>query len=59
MMEGRGGIGNMMNGSGMSGMQNAMNSPKGQEMIKACGNFMESYGDNAKNEPDKAGSSQN
>jgi hypothetical protein len=48
------GMGNMMNGNGMSGMMqnenmgnmmNAMNSPEGQEMMNACGGFMDSYGD--------------
>lgn len=34
---------NMMNGNGMSKMMEAMNSPEGQKMMKACGNFMESY----------------
>ncbi|MBF0706666.1 hypothetical protein IQ283_08585 (plasmid) [Alkalihalobacillus hwajinpoensis] len=42
---------NMMNGNGMtkmmengnmSSMMNAMNSPQGEKMIEACGNFMES-----------------
>jgi hypothetical protein len=32
----------MMNGNGM---MEAMNSPEGQKMMSACGNFMESYGD--------------
>ncbi|MGM0867509.1 MAG: hypothetical protein ACQEWF_22905 [Bacillota bacterium] len=32
----------MMNGSGMGNMMEAMNSPEGQKMMKACGNFMES-----------------
>ncbi len=48
------GTGNMMNGNGMmnmmengnmSKMMDAMNSPEGQKMIKACGNFMESVKD--------------
>lgn len=33
---------NMMNGNGLKKMIEAMKSPKGQKMIKACGNFMES-----------------
>ncbi|OXS61492.1 hypothetical protein B0G93_106151 [Bacillus sp. V-88] len=32
----------MMNGSGMGNMMEAMNSPEGQKMMKACGDFMES-----------------
>jgi hypothetical protein len=36
------GMENMMNGNGM---MEAMNSPEGQKMMSACGNFMESYGD--------------
>lgn len=50
------GMGNMMNGNGngmmnmmengsMSQMMEAMNSPEGQKMMDACGDFMESYGD--------------
>lgn len=51
------GMDNMMNGHGMLGMMqmmvnenmskmmDAMNSPEGQEMMKACRKFMESYGD--------------
>ncbi|UYG98094.1 hypothetical protein [Cytobacillus firmus] len=34
---------NMMNGNGMMNMMEAMNSPEGQKMMKACGEFMESY----------------
>ncbi|KYD35358.1 MULTISPECIES: hypothetical protein [Geobacillus] len=34
---------NMMNGNGMMKMMEAMNSPQGQKMMKACGEFMESY----------------
>ncbi len=34
---------NMMNGDGMMKMMEAMNSPEGQKMMKACGEFMESY----------------
>lgn len=33
---------NMMNGNGMSKMMEAMNTPEGQQMMKACGEFMES-----------------
>ena len=33
---------NMMNGNGMTKMMEAMNSPEGQKMMKACGEFMES-----------------
>ncbi|MBF0706565.1 hypothetical protein IQ283_08070 (plasmid) [Alkalihalobacillus hwajinpoensis] len=45
------GMMNMMNGNGMtkmmengnmSSMMNAMNSPQGEKMIEACGDFMES-----------------
>jgi hypothetical protein len=32
-----------MNSNGMMNMMEAMNSPLGQEMMKACGEFMESY----------------
>lgn len=32
---------NMMNGNGMMNMMEAMNSPEGQKMMKACGEFME------------------
>jgi hypothetical protein len=31
-----------MNNNGMMNMMNAMNSPEGQEMMNACGEFMES-----------------
>ena len=50
MMNGNGMM-NMMNGNGMtkmmengnmSSMMNAMNSPQGEKMIEACGDFMES-----------------
>jgi hypothetical protein len=34
---------NMMNGNGMMKMMEAMNSPQGQKMMKACGEFVESY----------------
>ncbi|PGT79580.1 hypothetical protein [Bacillus sp. AFS040349] len=33
---------NMINGNGMMNMMEAMNSPEGQKMMKACGEFMES-----------------
>lgn len=33
----------LMNGNGMMKMMEAMNSPEGQKMMKACGEFMESY----------------
>ncbi|MGM0879118.1 MAG: hypothetical protein ACQEWV_31885 [Bacillota bacterium] len=36
---------NMMNGNGMTKMMEAMNSPEGQKMMKACGEFMESSDD--------------
>jgi hypothetical protein len=36
---------NMMNGNGMMNMMEAMNSPEGQKMMTACGEFMESYND--------------
>lgn len=36
------GMMNMMNGNGMDKMMEAMNSPEGQKMMKACGEFMES-----------------
>ncbi|MEA3321480.1 MAG: hypothetical protein U9Q88_15835 [Bacillota bacterium] len=36
------GMMNMMNGNGMAKMMEAMNSPEGQKMMKACGEFMES-----------------
>ncbi|MFC4324242.1 hypothetical protein [Litchfieldia salsa] len=39
------GMMNMMNGNGMSKMMEAMNSPEGQEMMKVCGEFMESTND--------------
>lgn len=39
------GMMNMMNGNGMSKMMEAMNSPEGQKMMKACGEFMESTKD--------------
>lgn len=32
---------NRMNGNGMTKMMEAMNSPEGQKMMKACGEFME------------------
>lgn len=32
----------MMNNDGMMKMMNAMNSPEGQKMMDACGNFMDS-----------------
>lgn len=32
----------MMDGNGMTKMMETMNSPEGQKMIKACGEFMES-----------------
>lgn len=32
---------NMMNGNGMMNMMEAMNSPEGQKMMKACGELME------------------
>ncbi|RBP86197.1 hypothetical protein DFO70_1303 [Cytobacillus firmus] len=31
------------NGNGMMNMMEAMDSPEGQKMMKACGNFMDSY----------------
>jgi hypothetical protein len=37
---------NMMNGEGMGKMMEAMNTPEGQEMIKACSSFMESTENN-------------
>jgi hypothetical protein len=52
----RNGMGNMMNGNGMTGMMkmmengnmqkmmNAMNSPEGQGMMETCGNFMDKTG---------------
>lgn len=33
---------NMMNSNGMTKMMEAMNSPEGQKMMDACGEFMES-----------------
>lgn len=39
---------NVMNNDNMNQMMNAMNSKEGQEMINSCGNFMGSYGDQAK-----------
>lgn len=36
---------NMMNGKGMTKMMEAMNSPEGQKMMKACEEFMESSDD--------------
>jgi hypothetical protein len=36
------GMMNMMNGNGMMQMMEAMNSPEGQKMMSACGEFMES-----------------
>jgi hypothetical protein len=54
-----GGMGNMMNGNGMTkmmenenmgNMMDAMNSPQGQKMMNACGDFMESYGDDEQEE---------
>jgi hypothetical protein len=33
---------NMMNDNVLKKMNEAMNSPEGQKMVKACGNFMES-----------------
>ncbi|PMC34921.1 hypothetical protein CJ195_20630 [Bacillus sp. UMB0899] len=35
----------MMNGNGMSKMMEAMNSPEGQKMMKACEKFMETSDD--------------
>ncbi|USK31334.1 hypothetical protein LIT32_27275 (plasmid) [Bacillus sp. CMF21] len=35
----------MMNDNGMTKMMEAMNSPEGQKMMKACGEFMESSDD--------------
>ncbi|WP_174733231.1 hypothetical protein [Mesobacillus harenae] len=32
----------IMNGTGMMEMMEAMNSPEGQKMMKACGDFMDS-----------------
>ncbi|WP_200416436.1 hypothetical protein [Virgibacillus salexigens] len=46
MMYGNGnGMMNMMENGSMSQMMEAMNSPEGQKMMDACGDFMESYGD--------------
>lgn len=36
-------MGNMMSGNGMMNMMEAMNSPEGQKMMQACGDFIESY----------------
>lgn len=33
----------MMDNHGMSKMMDAMNSPEGQEMMKSCSKFLESY----------------
>ncbi len=44
MMNGNGMM-NMMENGNMSQMMEAMNSPEGKKMMKACGDFMESYGD--------------
>ncbi|MCM3164084.1 MULTISPECIES: hypothetical protein [Bacillaceae] len=46
------GMGNMMNGNGngMMNMMEAMNSPEGQKMMTACGDFMESYDDQESND---------
>lgn len=41
MMNGNG-MDNMMNGKGMEKMMEAMKSPEGQNMMKACGELMES-----------------
>ncbi|MCL7747303.1 MULTISPECIES: hypothetical protein [Bacillaceae] len=38
------GMMNMMNGNGMMNMMQGMNSLEGEEMMEACSNFMESYG---------------
>lgn len=35
----------MMNGNGMAAMMQAMHTPEGQEMMKACSKFMDSYAD--------------
>ncbi|GAB7388453.1 hypothetical protein BSNK01_22900 [Bacillaceae bacterium] len=60
------GMGDMMNGNGMSGMMqmmenenmnkmmDAMNSPEGQAMMKACSKFMESYGNNERSGASKS-----
>ena len=39
------GMMNMMESEGMSGMMQMMNSPEGQEMMNACGDFMASVAD--------------
>lgn len=39
------GMTNMMENGNMSNMMNAMNSPKGQEMIDTCASFMGTAGD--------------
>ncbi|WP_201715581.1 hypothetical protein [Rossellomorea arthrocnemi] len=38
---------NMVNGNGMTKMMEAMNSPEGKKMMKACGKFMESSDDDS------------
>ncbi|MFB4165676.1 hypothetical protein ACE1TI_18215 [Alteribacillus sp. JSM 102045] len=52
-------MGNMMNGNGImsmmdnvniSKMMNAMNSPEGKNMIDACGDYMESFGEEEREE---------
>lgn len=43
------GMGNMMNGNGMMNMMEAMNSPEGQKMMKACGEVMESTNEDSNN----------
>jgi hypothetical protein len=43
--QGMGGMMQMMENEGMQKMMGAMNTPEGQEMMKSCSNFMESYGD--------------
>jgi hypothetical protein len=43
MMKGMSSMMEMMGDQGMKHMMDAMNSPKGQEMMKSCRAFMESY----------------
>lgn len=42
MMDGNG-MANMMENGNMANMMDVMNSPEGEKMMNACGDFMDSY----------------